>query len=96
MTRIELLCDGEEHSFSMAEGDLSILDAGLADGLDLPHSCRAGACASCVARMLSGSVTLQQNEILTPEEIESGLILTCQAIPRSALVMLSYDGLEDR
>lgn len=90
-SRIEIVVEGREHGFAMAAADLSILDAGLDAGLDLPYSCRSGACATCVARVLSGRVEMQQNKILNAEELTAGLILTCQATPQSALVMLSYD-----
>jgi ring-1,2-phenylacetyl-CoA epoxidase subunit PaaE len=39
---------GAEHTVPVGAGE-SILDAGLRAGLDLPYSCRAGACGTCSA-----------------------------------------------
>jgi CDP-4-dehydro-6-deoxyglucose reductase len=61
--------------------DRSILDAALAAGLNLPHSCKSGHCSSCRARLVSGQVRYPSGPPLglTPQEAQSGYVLLCQA-----------------
>jgi CDP-4-dehydro-6-deoxyglucose reductase len=67
--------------------DQSVLEVALAAGLNLPHSCRSGHCASCRARLLSGEIHYPNGRTagLTAQEAESGYVLLCQARPRSDL-----------
>jgi CDP-4-dehydro-6-deoxyglucose reductase, E3 len=68
------------------DADESILDAALRSGLNLPHSCKAGHCSSCRARVLSGRIhyPLGPPLGLTAREIEDGFALLCQARPLTA------------
>ena len=56
---------------------LSILQAALNKNIQLPYSCRAGRCSSCVAKCIKGKVIMSTNEVLTEKDIEDGLVLTC-------------------
>jgi len=71
--------------------DQTILDAALENDVDAPYSCQGGACATCIGRLVSGNAAMQQNHILTDEEIDDGLILTCQALPLSSSLYVDYD-----
>ena len=71
--------------------DQTILDAALENDVDAPYSCQGGACATCVGKLRSGSAAMEQNHILTDEEIDDGLILTCQALPLSNSIYIDYD-----
>jgi CDP-4-dehydro-6-deoxyglucose reductase len=64
----------------------SILDAALRAGINLPHSCKGGHCASCKARILSGSIRYPSDlpPGITPQEQSEGYALLCQARPSSA------------
>lgn len=66
-----------------------VLQAALAAGLNLPHSCKSGHCSSCRARLVSGEIHYPNGRPLglTPEEAASGQVLLCQARPRSDLVV---------
>ena len=66
-----------------------MLDAALAAGLNLPHSCKSGHCASCRARLRSGEIHYPKGRTagLTAAEASQGDILLCQARPRSDLVV---------
>jgi len=70
-----------------AREDQSVLEVALAAGLNLPHSCRSGHCASCRARLVSGEIHYPNGRTagLTAEEAASGYVLLCQARPRSDL-----------
>jgi len=61
----------------------SILDAALHAGLNLPHSCKSGHCASCRARLISGRIRYPHGRPLGLSAVEEsqGFILTCQAQP---------------
>jgi CDP-4-dehydro-6-deoxyglucose reductase len=67
----------------------SVLDAALAAGLNLPHSCKSGHCASCRARLKSGEIHYPNGRTagLTEAEAQQGDILLCQVRPRSDLVV---------
>jgi CDP-4-dehydro-6-deoxyglucose reductase len=81
-----------QHQFP-ADPDKSVLDAALAAGILLPYSCRSGACSTCKARVISGTVEAGPSaaQILTPEEIHEGFTLMCQARATSDLVIESRE-----
>lgn len=69
----------------------TIFEAARRMGLRPPCSCLAGTCGTCMAKLLSGTAAMKHNEVLTPEELEEGLILTCQAVPTSDNVIVDYE-----
>jgi CDP-4-dehydro-6-deoxyglucose reductase len=75
---VMLVPTGEEIEVEPQE---SILDAALRAGLNLPHSCKAGRCGSCRARIVRGSVHYPRGRplALTAEEEAAGDVLLCQA-----------------
>jgi len=62
-----------------------VLEAALAAGLNLPHSCKSGHCGSCRARLLAGELRYPGPRPLgvTAAEAADGYVLLCQARPRS-------------
>jgi len=72
-----------------ANGEQSVLKAGLDAGLDLPYSCFAGMCRTCQGRLVSGSVDYGEREpdALTDEMKAKGLALLCVARPASDCVI---------
>ena len=89
-TRITIIVDDEETTFEMAQKH-TILEAALDEDIDAPYSCQGGICSSCIARITEGKATMRQNNILTDSELEEGLILTCQAQPTTATIIIDYD-----
>ncbi|WP_440466139.1 2Fe-2S iron-sulfur cluster-binding protein [Pseudomonas sp. YH-1] len=62
----------------------TLLQAALREGIDFPHSCRVGGCATCKCRLLAGQVRelTETSYILTDDELHQGYILACQSVPR--------------
>ncbi|MCF8275649.1 MAG: 2Fe-2S iron-sulfur cluster binding domain-containing protein [Flavobacteriales bacterium] len=90
-SRITVVMDGDEFAFDMEPGNMTILDAADKEGLDVPYSCKGGVCCTCLARVKKGEVSMEKNYSLTDKEVASGLVLTCQAHPKSDEVLVDFD-----
>jgi ring-1,2-phenylacetyl-CoA epoxidase subunit PaaE len=71
--------------------DDTVLEAGELAGLDLPYSCRGGVCSTCRAKVLEGSVEMDNNYALEPWETQAGFVLTCQSHPTTDHLVVDYD-----
>jgi len=72
------------HTFAVNPGE-TILEAALRQGIGLPYGCRNGACGSCIATLVSGSVSYPDGE---PDALASAdQVVVCQAQPDSDLVI---------
>ena len=69
----------------------TILQTARQVGLSPPSSCESGNCATCMARLVEGSVEMHVNNALTDDEVAEGWILTCQSVPTSAAVHVVYE-----
>ena len=87
---ITVVLDDEETTFEMRMDEF-ILDAAINKGLDAPYSCQGGICSSCLAKVVEGKAVMEKNTILDQDEVEEGLILTCQAHPVTSSIKIDYD-----
>ena len=90
-SRIELIKGGREYQFDLSADGENLLDAGISQGADLPFSCKAGICATCKCKLVSGEVEMDIDHGLQESEVEAGYILGCQAHPISDTVRVDFD-----
>ncbi len=90
-TEATVTLDGTTRIFKMDKQGMSILDAALANNLDAPYSCKAGVCSTCRCKVLEGEVEMAINHALEDYEVRAGYALSCQAIPLTDRVVVSYD-----
>ncbi len=68
----------------------TLLETARRAGLVPPYSCEAGNCGTCIATVKEGRVSMRLNNVLSDEEIDEGLVLTCQGMPETTVVV-DYD-----
>mgnify|MGYP001188446395 FL=1 len=88
--KIKIICDDVEYNLEMID-DKTILDIALENDIDAPYSCQGGICSTCLAKITKGTAKMDNNQILTDDEITDGYILSCQARPTSNDVEINYD-----
>lgn len=87
---VTVVLDGEETHFTQGPKDF-ILDSALDAGADVPYACKGAVCCTCRAKVLEGEVEMAMNYSLTDDEVAEGFVLTCQSMPRSPKVTVSFD-----
>ena len=87
---LNIKCDDVTHQLTLDQNK-TLLEIALNEKIDVPYSCQGGVCSSCIARVTEGKVDMSNNQILTDEEINEGLILSCQAIPKSKKIAIDFD-----
>lgn len=70
----------------------SVLNAALRVRPDVPFACAGGVCGTCRAKLVCGTVEMEENYALEPEEVAAGYVLTCQSRPTTREVTVDYDG----
>lgn len=89
--QVTVILDSDETHFEMSGNRKTVLDAALDAGADVPFACKGAVCCTCRAKVLEGTADMEMNYALEDEEVEEGYVLTCQALPTSEKVVISYD-----
>jgi ring-1,2-phenylacetyl-CoA epoxidase subunit PaaE len=89
--KVTITLDGRRSTFSLPADSPAVLDAALRVRADAPFACKGGVCGTCRAKVLEGTVEMDTNWALEPDEVEKGYVLTCQSHPTSDTVVLDYD-----
>ncbi|MEI8133488.1 MAG: FAD-binding oxidoreductase [bacterium] len=87
---VTIIMDGDEYPTRLLENE-TILEAAKRIGLDAPYSCQNGSCSTCRAKLVEGKVHMKVNFALTPKDVAAHFILTCQSLPLTESVTVSYD-----
>ena len=88
---VTVVIDGARRTYTLEKTRENILDAGLANGVELPYSCKGGVCSTCRAKLIHGEVDMDVNFALEDYEVARGFILCCQSYPVTDKVVVDYD-----
>lgn len=87
---VKIILDRKTATVSMKPGE-TLLESARRAGMGPPFSCEAGNCGTCMAKIIDGHATMRVNDALDEDEVEEGYVLTCQAIPDTTDIEVSYD-----
>lgn len=88
--RAVITLDGLDHEVPVAPGQ-TVLEAARAAELDVPFACLAGVCSTCVARVTEGAGEMRANDALEDDAVRDGFVLTCQCLPTTDRIAVTYD-----
>jgi len=89
-SEVTVMLDGRSTTVTVAAGD-TVLEGAQRSRPDLPFACKGGVCGTCRARLVEGEVVMRRNFALESAELAAGFVLTCQSVPTSDKVIVSYD-----
>jgi 3-ketosteroid 9alpha-monooxygenase subunit B len=91
VSRVTIELDGRTATADHRPGT-TVLQTARQMGMAPPYSCELGSCATCMAKVVEGAVTMRANNVLTDDEVADGWVLTCQALPATPSIHVVYEG----
>ena len=88
---VTVVQDGHSRMFVIDKNKDSVLDSALAQGIELPYSCKGGVCSTCRCKVVEGEVDMDANFALEDYEVARGFILSCQSFPVSDRLVIDFD-----
>ncbi|MGN6457714.1 MAG: 2Fe-2S iron-sulfur cluster-binding protein, partial [Achromobacter mucicolens] len=88
---VTVVQDGHSRMFVIEKNKDSVLDSALAQGIELPYSCKGGVCSTCRCKVIEGEVDMDANFALEDYEVARGFILSCQSFPVSDRLVIDFD-----
>ena len=89
-SQITLNVFGDTHTVP-CDQNTTVLNAAMKKGINPPYSCTVGVCTTCRAKVHKGELHMLEREGLSDDEIEQGYVLTCQSVPRSSEVEITFE-----
>lgn len=80
-----------EDIYISVDNEETILEALIDKGYEPPFSCQVGACGTCIAKLVNGKIKMDEDMALSDDEIDEGMILTCQSHPLTNDCVIDYD-----
>lgn len=88
---LTIVLDGFTRSIMIEKNRDSLLDSALAQGIELPYSCKGGVCSTCRCKVVEGEVDMDANFALEDYEVARGFVLSCQSFPVTDRVVIDFD-----
>ena len=86
-----VIIDGRSRTFRFEKNSVTVLEAAMREGIELPYACKAGVCSTCRAMLVEGQVDMDSNQSLEDYEVARGYVLTCQSYPATDRIVVSFD-----
>jgi ring-1,2-phenylacetyl-CoA epoxidase subunit PaaE len=91
LCEVTVIADGVTRTLTIEKNKDSVLDSALAQGIELPYSCKGGVCSSCRCKVLEGEVDMDANFALEDYEVARGFVLSCQSFPVTDKLTIDFD-----
>ena len=91
LCEVTVIQDGVTRTLTIAKNKDSVLDSALAQGIELPYSCKGGVCSTCRCKVIEGEVDMDANFALEDYEVARGFILSCQSFPITDRLVIDFD-----